>query len=187
MQTVLQTDYYFSGASTIANYSNVTTAAECPKYCVSDCDCVAAVYGLVEDDTYCWTLRSMVFGGLQDPSSTLFVKVANDGTSGTVFAGGTSNGDRHSDRRVLLPLILCVSALVVLLSMLLGYRIRKRRIRQKQEMVGRALSLPGAPLYFSYHDLQTATANFSRLLGSGILSDHFSNFGHNLCSCNVGF
>lgn len=168
MQTLPQTDYYFLGASTIANFSNVTTASECPKYCISDCDCVAAVYGVAEDDTYCWTLRSMLFGGLQDPSSTLFVKVADDGRggSGSASSGGRSDGDGHSDRSVLLPLLLCVCVVVVLLGMLICYSIRKRRTRYQQGF-GRALSLPGAPLYFSYHDLQTATANFSRLLGTG--------------------
>lgn len=184
MQTFPQTNYYFLGASTIANFSNVTTGAECPKYCLSDCDCIAAVYGLVEDVTYCWTLRRMVFGGLQDPGSTLFVKVADDGRgSGSGSAGGNSSGDQHKDRAILLPLLLCVSVLVVLLGMLVCYGIRKRIMRQ--DGAGRALSLPGAPLYFSYHDMQNATANFSQLLGTGNSGTYFSlqSFNHTAAIC----
>ncbi|ONK68975.1 uncharacterized protein A4U43_C05F17980 [Asparagus officinalis] len=164
METMPQTDYYFLGRTTIANYSNVTTADECSSYCLSHCGCVAAVYGSMEDDTYCWTLSSVVFGGLQDPSSTFFVKV--DGSSGPGSVDGRRNADGHGGRSALLPLLLCVSALVLLLGMLVCYLVRKRRIKEKRG-IGRALSLPGAPVYFSYHDLQTATANFSQLLGTG--------------------
>ncbi|KAJ0986285.1 hypothetical protein J5N97_004641 [Dioscorea zingiberensis] len=46
METVAQTNYYFSGASTIKNHSNVAEASQCSDYCLTDCECVAAVYRL---------------------------------------------------------------------------------------------------------------------------------------------
>lgn len=162
MDTWAQTNYYFLGSSTIANYSNVTSALDCPKYCQMDCDCVASLYGVNEDAImYCWTLREMVFGGLQDPSSTFFVKNSNDGKN------SDSRGKHEGrDRDVLLPLLLCVSALLGLLGMLVCFGIRRRRIKDAQR-IGRAMSLPGAPLNFSYLELQNATDNFSELLGTG--------------------
>ncbi|KAG1346512.1 G-type lectin S-receptor-like serine/threonine-protein kinase [Cocos nucifera] len=171
METMPQTNYYFSGASTISNYSSVSRGSECAELCLADCNCVASVYGLLEAETCCWTLRSMVFGGLQDPSSTLYVKLGmnssrtqEQGPPGEGSNGPTSDSPRSG---VLLPLLLCVSVLVVLLCLLLCYIIRRRRMQQRQGMISGSLSLPGCPVHFSFHDLQTATCNFSRLLGTG--------------------
>ncbi|KAK1286092.1 G-type lectin S-receptor-like serine/threonine-protein kinase [Acorus calamus] len=76
MEAMPQTKYYFSESLVIANFSNVSVGAECEQLCMEDCECVASVFGLdEEEETYCWKLRDVLFGGLQDPSSTLFVKV----------------------------------------------------------------------------------------------------------------
>ncbi|KAH7651519.1 Non-specific serine/threonine protein kinase protein [Dioscorea alata] len=165
METVAQTNYYFSGASTVKNYSNVMVASQCAEYCLSDCDCVAAVYGLEDDKPSCWTLKSLVFGGFQDPSATLYMKVGSNGSQ----AGGSSSGDSSSSKgaqAVVLPLVLCTSAVIALLIFLLCYNIRRRRIMQHHS-ISSSLSFPGAPVFFSFHVLQSATENFSRLIGTG--------------------
>ena len=41
---------------------------------------MAFVYGLNEERSFCWVLRSFSFGGFQDTSSTLFVKVRANGS-----------------------------------------------------------------------------------------------------------
>ncbi|CAL9159990.1 unnamed protein product [Musa hybrid cultivar] len=171
MEMMAQTNYYFSGASTISNYSGVSKASECAERCLADCECVASVYGLQEEKTYCWTLKSMVFGGLQDPSSTLSVKVGiNSSGTGESGSAGQSPGESSSGHHVhvlLVPLLLCLTLLVVLLSMLLFYSMQRRRRQRQQRMIGNCMSLSGALSHFSFHDLQTATSNFSRLLGTG--------------------
>lgn len=172
METMPQTNYYFSGASTISNYTSVSRSSECAELCLSDCNCVASVHGLSEGETCCWTLRSMVFGGLQDPSSTLYIKLGMN-SSGTreqgppEGSGGPTSDSPKGSQRLLLPLLLCISSLVVLLSLLLCYSIRRRRMQRQQGLISGSLSLPGCPLHFSFHDLQSATCNFSRLLGTG--------------------
>ncbi|KAH7651521.1 Non-specific serine/threonine protein kinase protein [Dioscorea alata] len=135
METVAQTNYYFS------------------------------VYGLEDDKPSCWTLKSLVFGGFQDPSATLYMKVGSNGSQ----AGGSSSGDSSSSKgaqAVVLPLVLCTSAVIALLIFLLCYNIRRRRIMQHHS-ISSSLSFPGAPVFFSFHVLQSATENFSRLIGTG--------------------
>ncbi|KAG0462703.1 hypothetical protein HPP92_021179 [Vanilla planifolia] len=166
MEAFPQTRYYFSGDSTIANYSNLSMASECSAYCLSDCDCVASVYEIVEDETYCWSLSSMVFGGLQDPSSTLYVKVAENETNGESGKGDGSTSSSSRRNRIILPLLLCFSVLLLFLCLLLRFAA-KRRKKLQDRIVTSYLSLPGAPSHFNYHDLQIATCNFSSLLGSG--------------------
>nr|POF04414.1 g-type lectin s-receptor-like serine/threonine-protein kinase [Quercus suber] len=76
ISTVQQTNYYYSDFSVIANYSDIATVSKCGDACLSDCDCVASIYGLDDEKPYCWVLRSLDFGGFEDSSSTLFVKVS---------------------------------------------------------------------------------------------------------------
>ncbi|KAK6131800.1 hypothetical protein DH2020_034458 [Rehmannia glutinosa] len=111
ISAVQQTNYYFSDSSVIANYSDIETVSKCGDACLSDCDCVASVYGLNEEKAYCWVLRDLDFGGYEDPGSTL-------------------------------------------------KRILKRALEN-------SLIVSGAPISFSYRDLQYKTSNFSQLLGTG--------------------
>ncbi|KAE8736416.1 G-type lectin S-receptor-like serine/threonine-protein kinase [Hibiscus syriacus] len=76
--TVQQTNYYFSYFSVLANYSDIPTVSRCGDACLSDCDCVASVYGLDDEKPYCWILKSLDYGGFEDPGSTLFVKVRSN-------------------------------------------------------------------------------------------------------------
>ncbi|KAI0522862.1 hypothetical protein KFK09_005247 [Dendrobium nobile] len=169
MEMISQTNYYFSGSSTIANYTGLSTSSECGDHCLSDCECVASVYGIVDEEAYCWTLNSMLFGGLQDPSSTLYMKVGENQTSGESGQnGGRSNESSSSSSHhyaIIIPLLFCFFALILLLVLLLGFSIKRRK--KLQQRLCSSLSLPGAPVYFSFHDLQMATNNFSRLLGTG--------------------
>ncbi|KAK8949035.1 G-type lectin S-receptor-like serine/threonine-protein kinase [Platanthera zijinensis] len=164
METIPQTNYYFSGASTIANYSDMSVESECADHCESDCDCVASVYEIVEGENYCSTLSSMLFGGLQDPTSTLYMKVGMNQTFGESGEGGGRSEDRHFE--IVLPLVFGFSALAVLLFLFLGFTVRRRK-NLGEQMLPAYLTLPGAPLNFSYQDLQMATSNFSRFLGAG--------------------
>ncbi|XP_042480553.1 G-type lectin S-receptor-like serine/threonine-protein kinase At5g24080 [Macadamia integrifolia] len=169
--TMAQTNYYFSDPSVIANYSDITTVSKCGDACLSDCECVASVYGLSEEKAYCWVLKSLEFGGFQDPSTTMFVKVGNNVSTipgyGGRGSGGSSekgSGSNH-DKVLVLPIVLCTSLLVGLLCFLLYYSLHERRsLRNAFES---SLKVSGAPLNISYRDLQSATNNFSQLLGTG--------------------
>ncbi|RZB86769.1 G-type lectin S-receptor-like serine/threonine-protein kinase [Glycine soja] len=88
------------------------------------CDCVASVYGLNEERSFCWVLRSFSFGGFQDTSSTLFVKVRANGswTSEGQAEGSNSSSDgmgSAKEKLVIIPIVLIVVVLIVLLSLLL--------------------------------------------------------------------
>lgn len=180
--TMQQTKYYISGASIIANYTDNSTGSECGESCLSDCDCVASLYGLLEEQTYCWTLRSLVFGGLQDPSSTLFLKA---GINSSVIPSGRPSGSRSGElnpgsrgsnkgRRekvLVLPIVLCMSVIVGFLCFLLYYSVSRRRAQLKN--AESYLTVSGAPRNFIYRDLQNATSNFSQLLGAGTFSSFF--------------
>lgn len=168
ISVVQQTNYYFSETSVVANYSDVATVSKCGDACLSDCDCVASVYGLNEETPYCWVLRSLDFGGFEDTSSTLFVKVRSNGSvipEGE--AGGSGGGGLGSGKEkvVVIPIVLCITFLIALLCLLLYYSVhRKRTLKREMES---SLILSGAPVNFTYRDLQIRTSNFSQLLGIG--------------------
>ncbi|KAK1575384.1 hypothetical protein Q3G72_004986 [Acer saccharum] len=170
--TVQQTNYYFSEEySVIANYSDIETVSKCGDACLSDCECVASVYGLDDEKPYCWVLRSLDFGGFQDPSSTLFVKIAanssiSHGGSNRSGSGDSSGESGNVKAKVLvLPIVLSMVLLVGLLSLLLYYNVNRRRSLKRA--LENSLTVSGAPMNFTYRDLQIRTSNFSQLLGTG--------------------
>ncbi|KAG6387744.1 hypothetical protein SASPL_152936 [Salvia splendens] len=156
MSVLKDTNYYFSESSVIANYSDEGTVSKCGDACLSDCDCVASVYGLNEEKPYCWILRRLDFGGYEDLGSTVFVKVDSDGD------GLTSE---ETGKVVVLPIVLSITVLIGLLVCMLYINVRrKRKLRRALES---SLIVSGQPISFSYRDLQFKTSNFSQLLGTG--------------------
>ncbi|KAL8134636.1 G-type lectin S-receptor-like serine/threonine-protein kinase At5g24080 [Apium graveolens] len=161
IESVQQTNYYFSDSSVIANYSDIPTVTKCGDACLSDCNCVASVYGLNEEKAYCWILKSLEFGGYEDPSSTMFLKVYINSK------GGKSDGDsmNKKTKTVVLPIVLSITALIVLLCCLLYINIhRKRSLRRALQ---NSMIVSGSPVNFTFRDLQSRTRNFSQLLGTG--------------------
>ncbi|MCD9640158.1 hypothetical protein HAX54_025301 [Datura stramonium] len=169
ISTIQQTTYYFSGSSVIANYSDIESVSKCGNACLSNCNCVASVYGLNEEKPYCWVLRNLEFGGFEDPGSTLFIKVEANGSfgaSGDKQTGDSSDETESTHEKVLiLPIVLSMTFLIVLLGCLLYINIHRKR-SLKRALDG-SLILSGAPVSFSYRDLQHRTNNFSQLLGIG--------------------
>ncbi|KAH6836208.1 Protein kinase superfamily protein [Perilla frutescens var. hirtella] len=151
-----QTNYYFSDASVIANYSDEETVSRCGDACMSDCECAASVYGLKEEKPYCWLLKKLDFGGYEDTGSTVFVKVESS-------EGGLSNEEKG--KVLVLPIVLSIAVLIGLLVCLLYVNVhRKRNLKRALE---KSLIVSGQPVSFSYRDLQLRTSNFSQLLGTG--------------------
>ncbi|MED6116188.1 hypothetical protein PIB30_097840 [Stylosanthes scabra] len=170
MSTVQQTNYYYSEFSVIANYSDVATVSKCGDACLSNCDCVASVYGLNEERPYCWVLRSLDFGGFEDTSSTLFVKVRANSTMTPYGKGGGSNSSSDGmgsakEKAVIIPTVLIMMVLIVLLCLLLSYSVRRKRMLRRE--MESTMILSGAPMNFTYRDMQIRTSNFSQLLGTG--------------------
>lgn len=165
---VQQTNYYYSDFSVIANYSDVSTVSKCGDACLSDCECVASVYGLDAEKPYCWVLKSLDFGGFEDAGSTLFVKVRSNGSNAPESnSGGSSEGSGTTAREkvLVIPIVLSMTLLIGLLCLLLYYNVhRKRALKRAME---NSLIFEGAPLNFSYRDLQIRTWNFNQLLGTG--------------------
>lgn len=166
ISTVQQTNYYFSDISVIANYSDISNVSACGDACLSECDCVASVYGLNEERAYCWVLRSLSYGGFEDTGSTLFVKVRANGSWTPEGQGGSSGGmGSAKEKAVIIPTVVSMVVLIALLSLLLYYSVhRKRTLKREMES---SLILSGAPMNFTYRDLQIRTCNFSQLLGTG--------------------
>ncbi|KAL2550557.1 G-type lectin S-receptor-like serine/threonine-protein kinase [Forsythia ovata] len=162
VEVIQQTNYYFSESSVITNYSDIDTVSKCGDACLLDCECVASIYGLDEEQAYCWVLRSLEFGGYEDAGSTLFVKVESNGSS-------TMEGDKRSviaQKKVLvLPIVLSMTFLIGLLCCLLYIYVHKKRSLKRA--LENSLIVSGAPISFIYRDLQYRTSNFSHLLGTG--------------------
>lgn len=161
---VSQTNYYFSDFSVIANYSDIETESKCGDTCLSDCECVASLYGLDDEKPYCWVLRSLDFGGFEDPGSTLFVKIRSNGSTAREGHGDSSEASARQ-KVLIIPIVLSMTALIALLCLLLYYNVhRKRALKKAME---NSLIETGAPMNFTYRDLQIRTSNFSQLLGTG--------------------
>lgn len=166
MSMVQQTNYYYPESSIIANYSdNITPLSKCGDACLSDCDCVASVYGLSEEKPYCWLLKSLEFGGFEDTSSTLFVKVGPNASTGTNKTGSGDSSDDIKNKVLVLPIVLSMIVLLGLLCLLLYYSVYRRRALKRA--LESSLIVSGAPMNFSYRDLQYRTGNFSQLIGTG--------------------
>ncbi|KAL1820085.1 hypothetical protein ACET3Z_014954 [Daucus carota] len=160
IESVQQTNYYFSDSSVIANYStsDVPTVTKCGDACLADCDCVASVYGLDEEKAYCWILKSLEYGGYEDPGSTMFLKVD---------INSKSDGDsmNKKTKTVVLPTVLSIIVLIFLLCCLLYINIRRKRALRRA--LQNSLIVSGSPVNFTFRDLQSRTRNFSQLLGTG--------------------
>uniref|UniRef100_A0A7N0UPN8 Receptor-like serine/threonine-protein kinase n=1 Tax=Kalanchoe fedtschenkoi TaxID=63787 RepID=A0A7N0UPN8_KALFE len=168
IQVVQQTNYYFSDSSVIANYSDVRTLSSCGDACLTACECVASVYGLREEKPYCWVLRSLEYGGFEDTASTLFLKVSDKGSynpGNTRHSGDSSGGSSRHEKIMVIPIVLSMALLIALLCFLLYYSLNKRRTLRRAMESSQIFS--GAPMNFTYRDLQHRTANFSQLLGTG--------------------
>ncbi|KAF5195582.1 G-type lectin S-receptor-like serine/threonine-protein kinase, partial [Thalictrum thalictroides] len=76
----------------------ISISSNCGDACLSDCECVASVYGLKEETAYCWILRSVEFGRFEDPGSTLFVKVDKNGSTPPNTRNGNSTKRSSSYR-----------------------------------------------------------------------------------------
>ncbi|KAL9412370.1 hypothetical protein AB3S75_045907 [Citrus x aurantiifolia] len=167
--SVQQTNYYFPEYSVIANYSDSATVSKCGDACLSNCQCVASVYGLDDEKPYCWVLRSLDFGGFEDPSSTLFVKIMSNRslTPGSNRGSGDSSEDSETRRTevVVIPIVLSMTLLIGLLCLLLYYNVHRKRFLKRA--VENSLIVCGAPVNFTYRDLQIRTSNFAQLLGTG--------------------
>ncbi|RZB46741.1 G-type lectin S-receptor-like serine/threonine-protein kinase [Glycine soja] len=125
---------------------------------LTDCDCVASVYGLNEERSFCWVLRSFSFGGFQDTSSTLFLKPWKALLAHDVMGSA-------KEKAAIIPIVLSMVVLIVLLSLLLYFSVhRKRTLKREMES---SFILSGAPMSFTYRNLQIRTSNFSQLLGTG--------------------
>lgn len=82
---------------------------------MSDCDYAASIYGLNEERSFCWVLRSFSFGGFQDTSSTLFVKFRANGswTSDGQAGGSNSSSDgmgSAKEKPVIIPIVLSMAS-----------------------------------------------------------------------------
>ncbi|KAL8544161.1 hypothetical protein ACS0TY_004625 [Phlomoides rotata] len=164
ISAVQQTNYYFSDSSVIANYSDIETVSKCGDACLADCECVASVYGLNEEKSYCWVLRSLEFGGYEDTGSTMFVKV-EPSTRTRREGDDSSNGFSKKKKILVLPIVLSMTLLIGLLASLLYIYVHKKRSLKRA--LESSLIVSGAPVKFSYRDLQNKTCNFSELLGIG--------------------
>ncbi|KAF3487136.1 hypothetical protein F2Q69_00056444 [Brassica cretica] len=169
ISTVQETNYYFSERSVIANYSDIGNVSKCGSMCLSDCKCVASVYGLDDEKPYCWILKSLNFGGFKDPGSTLFVKTrANESYPFNNHDDKDSKSNKSHGLRqkvLVIPIVVGMLVLVALLGMLLYYNVGRKRTLKRA--VKNSLILCDSPVSFTYRDLQNATNNFSQLLGSG--------------------
>lgn len=161
IESVQQTNYYFSDSSVIANYSDIPTVTKCGDACLSDCDCVASVYGLDEEKAYCWVLKSLEYGGYEDPGSTMFLKVDINSKG----RKSDKNSVNKKTKTVVLPIVLSITVLIVLLCCLLYISIHRKRSLKRA--LHNSLIVSGSPVDFTFRDLQSRTRNFSHLLGTG--------------------
>ena len=109
----------------------------------------------------CWLLNNLEFGGFEDTSSTLFVKLGPKGSPEGNTTGSGDSSDGLRDKVLVLPIVLSMTVLVGLLCLLLYHSVHRRRALKRA--LESSLIVSGAPMNLSYRDLQQRrTGNLHR-------------------------
>ncbi|XP_042492795.1 G-type lectin S-receptor-like serine/threonine-protein kinase SD2-5 isoform X2 [Macadamia integrifolia] len=160
-------DYFALGY--IPSYSK-SDLNGCKNACLSNCSCLALFFD--NSAGQCFLFDQI--GSLEQPGQgstgyISYIKVLTDGNQGQKSVGkGSSSSQKH------LPIIMVIAVVTVLLIsgiLYLGIRYHKKKSvpetpnSSEEDMFLENLS--GAPIRFSYNDLQTATNDFSVKLGQG--------------------
>lgn len=165
---ILSETNYYGGSSMIANYSNISSVSSCGDLCLSDCSCVASVYWISNLKPFCWTLRNLLFGGLQESGYTFFVKISLE--NNTLGSHGSSahrsNGEKDQShlKMTVLGTVLGTTFVICLFCIFFSQTIF---MKKKSGRLDSTIFVPGNPVKLSFIDLQMATNNFRQRLGTG--------------------
>uniref|UniRef100_A0A0D9WQ05 Receptor-like serine/threonine-protein kinase n=1 Tax=Leersia perrieri TaxID=77586 RepID=A0A0D9WQ05_9ORYZ len=140
----------------------------CTHACMGNCSCVAAFFE--ESSGNCFLFDQI--GSLQQKGGnttrfTSFVKVSSSGKGGSDSGGGKRN--------IIVAVIVLGTFAIIGILVYIGFWIykRKRHPPPSQEDAcsseddGFLQTISGAPVRFTYRELQDATSNFSNKLGQG--------------------
>ncbi|RVW94639.1 G-type lectin S-receptor-like serine/threonine-protein kinase [Vitis vinifera] len=128
---------------------------------VHQTNAVMLVYQTVIVLLPCWLLNNLEFGGFEDTSSTLFVKLGPKGSPEGNATGSGDSSDGLRDKVLVLPIVLSMTVLVGLLCLLLCHSVYRRRALKRA--LESSLIVFGAPMNLSYRDLQRRTGNLHRV------------------------
>ncbi|KAK8510684.1 hypothetical protein V6N12_055609 [Hibiscus sabdariffa] len=144
----------------------------CRSNCLQSGSCIAST--LVADGSgFCYMKTPGFFSGYQgeDLPSTSFVKVCGQAVPNTPLYRDTSEKDNNLRLQVVVVVVIVLATLLALVAVVTGfwcwfYRGSEKsgHISAKYELVDYA---SGAPVKFSYKELQQSTKGFSEKLGEG--------------------
>ncbi|KAK8572168.1 hypothetical protein V6N12_028229 [Hibiscus sabdariffa] len=156
----------------ISEQTFIVGIVACRSNCLQSDSCIASA--LVADGSgFCYMKTPGFVSGYQGEvvPSTSFVKVCGQAVPNPPLYRDTSGKDKDSQLRVMVVVVVVLAILLALVAIMIGfwcwfYRGREKsgHISAKYELVDYA---SGAPVKFSYKELQQSTKGFSEKLGEG--------------------
>ncbi|KAL3697805.1 hypothetical protein R1sor_011881 [Riccia sorocarpa] len=160
---------YFANAFTQAGV-NVSNLDSCLKACTNDCLCTALFF---QNDTgSCFVWQQLGTMKTENNAQHLgFLKVNRN----AMPTSRTRHGDPNNSRTTIIISVLIVGVTVILIIGLLvgAWWYHRRRVTKAANLAARAaedeelMEIPGLPTRFTYRELEDATNEFSKKLGSG--------------------
>ncbi|KAL6604871.1 hypothetical protein ACP70R_042815 [Stipagrostis hirtigluma subsp. patula] len=149
-----------------------TNLTGCKNACMGNCSCIAVFFEKTSGN--CFLFNQI--GSLQQKDGgtggfTSFIKVSSSNPG-----SGQGGGDSSSARHTIIIVVIIVGTLAIIgILLYVGFFIYRRRRRPppsqdedgSSEDDGFLQTISGAPVRFTYRELQDATNNFSNKLGQG--------------------
>ncbi|XP_043725733.1 G-type lectin S-receptor-like serine/threonine-protein kinase SD2-5 [Telopea speciosissima] len=144
----------------------------CKNACLSNCSCLALFFDNSAEQCFLFDqIGSLQQSGQGSTGYISYIKVLRDGNQGQKSGGkGSNSSQKH------FPIIMAIAVVTILAIsgiLYLGFQYHKKKTSVPESPKGSSEedmfleNLSGAPIRFSYNDLQTATNDFSVKLGHG--------------------
>ncbi|XP_024517269.1 G-type lectin S-receptor-like serine/threonine-protein kinase At1g34300 [Selaginella moellendorffii] len=158
---------WLDSGSTVTSNSN---SEQCTSNCRGDSSCFGC---LVPNDGsgHCVQFRSTSMSGYSSPSiqSTAFLKVCTSAANSPPTSVSSEPRSSNQGRAIGIAVGVTVAALV-LAELAVGWAVYRRRYSRRVQEAARHAILDyasGAPMRFTYKELQNATYNFQTRIGEG--------------------
>ncbi|XP_037459342.1 G-type lectin S-receptor-like serine/threonine-protein kinase SD2-5 [Triticum dicoccoides] len=147
-----------------------TNITGCKNTCMGNCSCIAVFFDQKTGNCFIFDqIGSLQQKGASKTNFSSFIKVSSSGS------GQAGSGNDNGNHNIIIVVIIVVTLAVIGGLIYVGFFIyrRKRYPPSSQDEAGSSeddgylQTISGAPVRFTYRELQDATNNFSNKLGQG--------------------
>ncbi|KAL3497381.1 hypothetical protein ACH5RR_040113 [Cinchona calisaya] len=154
--------------------SSKTDLNGCKAFCRGNCSCAAMFFDSSSGNCFLFDQIGSLHGSSSGTQYATYIKVLSSAAIGRSQGGGGSGTNKT---RLVSVIVLVISTVIVIVGILCAryynHQMKNKKLLEcPKESIGEEEDsfledLSRMPVRFSYHDLQTATNNFSLKLGQG--------------------